>query len=464
MPTLAWNNGDLLADVQGLLKAARYELVGGAGADVTVDRVSLTVTSDGATSSSFGTAEELVAFLLSPEMLGGGAPSAAPPLDAFEGCLVGIALGDAVGLSVEGNNAEVGTEYVGKLEADLGAVALPWDQSPWQIAHRERIEAKGKEFINPRPYPLGQISDDTQCASELALSIVAKGRFDVADYAARLAEIHGDTQRVFDTMGIVDATGIVGQGPTSKHSLDRINEGHSWMTAPRGTKGTSNGSVMRVGPLGLLHAHQPGSAIAWADGCLSSVITHTQPMCIEAAAALSTVVSVAAACSGVAGDDEVRQRSIAALGAAEHLIDWAGMLSAMLDASSVPDAQRIMREACTAPDPSGAIFAAETAAWAIYAFLRTPSDFWRTIFACIEVGGDTDTVAACAGGPAGAFIGLEGITSSRPDAPAMLGLLKDATQPGKLDLGGLQALARQLHDAVRVTVEAEAEVAEVARL
>ena len=141
------------------------------------------------------------------------------------------------------------------------------------------------------------------------------------------------------------------------------------MTAPRGTtgpqgapgapSGLSNGSVMRVGPLGLLHwrengttphrnliglgggseglfmrADQPGSASAWADGCLSSVITHTQPFCIEAAAALSTVVSVAAACSGVAGDEEVRQRSIAALGAAPHLIGWAGMQTAMLGAGS----------------------------------------------------------------------------------------------------------------------------------
>ena len=54
---------------------------------------------------------------------------------------------------------------------------------------------------------------------------------------------------------------------------------------------------------------------------------------------------------------------------------------------SVSDAQRIMIEACKAADPKGAIFAASTAAWAIYAFLKTPSDFWRTIFACIEVGG-----------------------------------------------------------------------------
>jgi ADP-ribosylglycohydrolase len=335
MPTLAWANGELLPDVLGLLEACSYTLLGtdGGDADVTVDRVALTVRSaKGGGTVSYGTAEELVAALLSPEMLGSGPPVAPPPLDAFEGCLVGIALGDAVGLSVEGNNAEVGTAYVELLEQDLGSVGLPWEQSPWQLASKERIEAKGKDWINPQPYPLGQISDDTQCASELALSIVDKGRFDVADYATRLAVVHGDTRRVLETVGIEQDTGIVGQGPTSKHSLDRINDGHSWMTAPRGSAGLSNGSVMRVGPLGLLHAHQPGSAIAWADGCLSSVITHTQPMCIEAAAALATVVSVAAACSGVAGDEEVRQRSLAALGAAQHLVDWSGMLGAMLDA------------------------------------------------------------------------------------------------------------------------------------
>ena len=46
----------------------------------------------------------------------------------------------------------------------------------------------------------------------------------------------------------------------------------------------------------------------------------------------------------------------------------------------------------------------------------------------------------------------------------MLGLLQDATQPGKLDLGGLRMLARQLHAAVGVVAEAPAEVVEEARL
>lgn len=81
------------------------------------------------------------------------------------------------------------------------------------------------------------------------------------------------------------------------------------------------------------------------------------------------------------------------------------------------------------------------------------------------IAGDTDTVAACAGGPAGAFVGLKGIERSRRDAPKMMALLKDATQPGKLDLDGLRRLAGQLRAAsAGAAVRAEAHVAEEARL
>ena len=75
------------------------------------------------------------------------------------------------------------------------------------------------------------------------------------------------------------------------------------------------------------------------------------------------------------------------------------------------------------------------------------------------MGGDTDTVAACAGGPAGAYLGLKAIEASRPDAPAALGILHDATQPGLLDVGGMKKLAGELYVSV-----AEPALAEAARL
>jgi hypothetical protein len=86
-----------------------------------------------------------------------------------------------------------------------------------------------------------------------------------------------------------------------------------------------------------------------------------------------------------------------------------------------------------------------TAAMAIYAFLRAPADFWGCIFCCIEIGGDTDTVAACAGAAAGAFCGLEALAAARSDSAIALGLLHDVSSPGSCDVPGLRALAARLH-------------------
>ena len=49
--------------------------------------------------------------------------------------------------------------------------------------------------------------------------------------------------------------------------------------------------------------------------------------------------------------------------------------------------------------------------WSLYAFLRTPDDYWETICTAIAVGGDVDTTAAMAGAISGAYLGLEAIPS-----------------------------------------------------
>jgi ADP-ribosylglycohydrolase len=45
----------------------------------------------------------------------------------------------------------------------------------------------------------------------------------------------------------------------------------------------------------------------------------------------------------------------------------------------------------------------------LYAFLRSPDDYWETICTAIAVGGDTDTMAAIAGGISGARLGPRGL-------------------------------------------------------
>ncbi len=47
--------------------------------------------------------------------------------------------------------------------------------------------------------------------------------------------------------------------------------------------------------------------------------------------------------------------------------------------------------------------------WSLYAFLRSPEDYWQTIRTAIAVGGDVDTTAAMAGAISGAHLGLGAI-------------------------------------------------------
>jgi ADP-ribosylglycohydrolase len=47
--------------------------------------------------------------------------------------------------------------------------------------------------------------------------------------------------------------------------------------------------------------------------------------------------------------------------------------------------------------------------WSLYAFLRTPDDYWEAVCTAIAVGGDVDTTAAMTGAIAGARGGLAAI-------------------------------------------------------
>jgi ADP-ribosylglycohydrolase len=51
-------------------------------------------------------------------------------------------------------------------------------------------------------------------------------------------------------------------------------------------------------------------------------------------------------------------------------------------------------------------FVTPSVVWSLYAFLRSPDDYWETICIAIGVGGDTDTMASIAGAISGARLGV----------------------------------------------------------
>jgi ADP-ribosylglycohydrolase len=164
---------------------------------------------------------------------------------------------------------------------------------------------------------------------------------------------------------------------------------------------------MRAGPLGVLFAGEPD---AMRDAAREqSLITHLDPRCAAGAVAVAGAVALAVEpgpvhpdsfletlAGWVEWDDRSVSRAVAGVAswleldpeeAAQHLH------ASGLDPGHEEDWQGI------------SAFVTPSVAWSIYAFLRTPDDYWSTVCTAIAVGGDTDTMAAVAGAIAGARLG-----------------------------------------------------------
>ena len=290
---------------------------------------------------------------------------------ALTGCILGQALGDALGFVVEARPPEVARAYVDEY--------LTAGQAG-QLAHPE--------------FPFGQYSDDTQLARELVSSFVEARGWNPADFARRMAAVFAEGRDV-------------GAGPGTRAAAARLLAGTPWTRSGTPAPYAGNGSAMRAAPLGLLFG---GSTKPMIEATLEqSLMTHLDPRCSAGALAVAGAVSIAARPEPVAPDD---------------FIDALAELTAPVD-ESVALAIRGLRTWARLPpteaarclhterlDPTHAdewrgvsAFVTPSVVWSLYAFLHTPDDYWGTVCTAIGVGGDTDTMAAIAGAISGARLG-----------------------------------------------------------
>ena len=117
---------------------------------------------------------------------------------------------------------------------------------PWELGARQQARQKNKAAGQAEKgddgfelrFPFGQISDDTQCSRELAAAIVDAGRFSIVAFTSKLVELHS-------------TVGVIGQGPTSRATLDALRDGASWFDGSDSKpEALTNGSIMRMGPIG----------------------------------------------------------------------------------------------------------------------------------------------------------------------------------------------------------------------
>ena len=204
----------------------------------------------------------------------------------------------------------------------------------------------------------GQPTDDSEMALALARSIVANRNF--------VPEKVLDAYREWLTTRPVDI------GTTTERGLLGLHT----------TESESNGSLMRVSPIGVWAAGDPARAAEAARA--DSALTHPNPVCIEACAAYAAAISI-----GVVGGGRQAMREAAlafSKGAAREAIE------------------RGFAPADFFSRMGWVLIALQNA----FHHLRS-SGFEEALVATVGAGGDTDTNAAVCGALVGAALGRQAI-------------------------------------------------------
>lgn len=272
--------------------------------------------------------------------------------NAILGCLLGTAVGDALGLPSEGLSAQ--------------KIAARWKGG---LRHR---------FFFGR----GMWSDDTEQTLMLARALLRH-----SDSAARFQRSFAWKLRGW----ILALPAGVGMG-TAK-AVIRL-----WLGFPAdraGVRSAGNGAAMRSAVIGVVFAEEAMKRREFA--LASSRVTHRDPRAEESAL---LVVEAAALATHQARTPEVLH-SLAPLITSDEMTARFARLEAALEAGT--SVQEYATEIGCERGVSG--FAPDTVAVALYAWLRHRGEFAKALETVISCGGDTDTVAAITGALAGTEAG-----------------------------------------------------------
>ncbi|MBN1488201.1 MAG: ADP-ribosylglycohydrolase family protein, partial [Anaerolineae bacterium] len=273
----------------------------------------------------------------------------------FVGCLVGSALGDAIG------------------ELAFSHITVPTLRA--RIAQLATLT----------------YTDDTAMTLGLAESLIQLG---VVDEQA-LGDIFRKNYRHEPNRGYA-----IGP-PTIFSRVEQ--ESISYVTAAQelfdGEGSYGNGAAMRIAPLGLLFYDSP-DLNDWARR--SAMVTHAHPIGIDGAvvlaSAISQVVTLDPRQQFPLGNFAQRLMTVAHTPEMQEAL---GLVHNMLD-TGVESWSVGMRV-------GQGVAAHKSVPFAIYAFLRHPQSFVECLFCAVLNAGDRDTVGAMAGALSGAYLGFENL-------------------------------------------------------
>jgi ADP-ribosylglycohydrolase len=284
------------------------------------------------------------------------------PLSRYRGCLLGLAVGDALGTT---------------LEFSPPGTFTPID-----------------DMIGGGPFNLkpGHWTDDTSMALCLATSLIERQGFDPIDQLDRYVRWWRE--------GYLSSTGTCFDiGSTVRSALARFLQTREPFPGSADPHAAGNGSIMRLAPVVLYYARQLEQAIHFA--AQSSRTTHGAPEAIDACRYFA--VLILDALSGKRKDEVLRD---------QHTT-FAPKIAA-LAAGSFKRKQP--------PEIRGTGYVVDSLEAALWAFYHSRA-FREGALLAVNLGDDADTTGAVYGQLAGAFYGEENIPAVWRDTIAQRELI-----------------------------------------
>ena len=284
-------------------------------------------------------------------------PTTLTPLNRAQGCLIGLATGDALGTTLE-------------------------FKTPGTFKPITDMLGGGPFHLQP-----GQWTDDTSMALCLAESLVECRGFDPADQMERYTRWY--------QVGYWSSTGqCFDIGNTVVHALHRFGRTNDPFSGSDDPYSAGNGSLMRLAPVPVVYAHNPEKLDEYA--ALSSRTTHGAPTAVDACRYYAGLIAAA-----LMGVDKATLL-------AENYAVIPGFWNRKPLHPEIAEIAEGSFKRRRPPQIKGSGFVVrslEAALWAFY----TGDDFRSGCLLAANLGDDADTTAAIYGQLAGAYYGLKGI-------------------------------------------------------
>ncbi len=294
--------------------------------------------------------------------------------DRFLGCLLGMGIGDALGMPVEGWSHQ-------RIEDTYG----------WIDHYVPLSDERGNVVLQA-----GEITGDTEMSLCLVEGLIsANGFVDPESVGLRLIRL-------------LDGPSGRSLGKTTRLAIALMEESGDYQSGVSGDWPAGNGAAVSIAPLGLLHSLGSFNPEVFTREVMrASLITHNDLESLNGALAMAYAIKLLAV-------EQIPPELL--LSEVASFIDEDQVARKVrLAATLLPRGGDRELDLVHLARIGTSSYVAESVAAALYCFAAHPNDFVTAVLTAVNAGGDTDTIAAMTGALAGTYLGARDLPTDMVD-------------------------------------------------